>query len=204
MQQGLPPEIAAVFGTIMIFLCAFLAVALIVAIFYLLTLQKALSRVAPHNRKMEPGMVWLSLIPCVNLVWQFFIAIQVPDSLKAEFKERGQDDGSDYGKGIALTNCIVGIAATVLQQGLQAQKELVTVGLGIGGIGSIVQIILFIVFWVKIANYSAMLAAEPGDAMRERRLAAFDDDDGYGSGGAKGDASGPSDGIKPGDPGSYQ
>lgn len=201
MRQGLPPDIAGIFGILIAFVCVILAIALVIAIFYLLTLQKALSRVSPHNRKMEPGMVWLSLIPCVNIVWQFFIAIQVPDSLKAEFQERGRDDGSDYGKSIALTNCILAIVGAVISNGLSVSKELATVGTAVSGISGLIQLILFIVFWVKIANYSAMLAADPGDQYRDRRLDAFDDDDGYGgSGGAKGESGGPSEGIKPGDP----
>ena len=46
-------------------------------------------------------MVWLSLIPFFNIIWAFFIATRIPDSLKKEFRERGQDDGSDYGRALA-------------------------------------------------------------------------------------------------------
>jgi len=60
-------------------LCLILIVAIVIAIFYLLTLQKALSRVSPRNRLMEPGMVWLSLIPLFNIIWAFFIATRIPD-----------------------------------------------------------------------------------------------------------------------------
>ncbi len=180
MQQGLPPEFAGILGILLAVLCVVIVIALVIAIFYLLTLQKALSRVSPRNRKMEPAMVWLSLVPCVNLVWQFFIAIQVPDSLKAEFKERGRDDGGDYGKSIALTNCILGLVGVFVGNGLGAIKEMQLVANLISGALGIVQLVLFIMFWVKIANYSAMLAADPGDGFRDRRLDAFDDDDGYG------------------------
>ena len=67
-----------------------LLVCLAIAIFYLVTLQKALSRVSRRNRLMQPGMVWLALIPLFNLVWNFFIATQIPDSLRNEFRARGQ------------------------------------------------------------------------------------------------------------------
>src|ERR1043166_8109214 len=85
-------------------LCVVAVIAIVVAIFYLLTLQKALNRVSPRNRLMEPGMVWLSLIPLFNIVWAFFVAIRIPDSLRNEFLARRQDDGSDYGKTIGLIN----------------------------------------------------------------------------------------------------
>ena len=68
---------------------------------YLLTLQKALRGISPLSRTMKPGMVWFMLVPCVNFVWQFQIDSQVPKSLRNEFPARGQDDRSDYGRGIA-------------------------------------------------------------------------------------------------------
>lgn len=202
MQQEFGPDLAGIIGVVIAVMIGVLLVLLVVAVFYLLTLQTALSRVAPHNRKMEPGMVWLSLIPCVNIVWQFFIAIQVPDSLKAEFQERGRDDGSDYGKSIALTNCILGLATGVVTSVRATSPEMAMLAHGLNLVAAAVQLTLFIMFWVKIANYSAVLAAEPADSYRDRRLDAFDDDDRYG-GPTKGEPSGPSDAIKPGDPGEY-
>jgi hypothetical protein len=41
---------------------------LIINIFFLLTLSRCLSRVQPRNRDMEPGMVWINLIPCFSMV----------------------------------------------------------------------------------------------------------------------------------------
>lgn len=41
---------------------------LVVAIFYLLTLMRALQKCSPQSRTMQPGMVWLLLIPLFNLI----------------------------------------------------------------------------------------------------------------------------------------
>jgi hypothetical protein len=190
MQQGLPPELAGILGIVITVICGVALVAILIVIFFLLSMQKALSRVSPQNRKMEPGMVWLALIPCVNIVWQ----------LKNEFQQRNRDDGSDYGKSLGLTYCIVGLAGGVISQGMNASNDLKMVGAGVSVIAMVVQIIVGIMFWIKIANYSAMLAAEPGDSYRDRRLDAFDDDDGYGSSGKSAGSGDKSDGIKPGDP----
>src|SRR5262245_60241126 len=98
-------------------LCAFgvvLIIALVITTFFLLTLYRALSRVSPRNRLMEPGLVWLSLIPLFNLIWTFFIATRVPDSLRNEFRARGRDDGSDYGKGVGLAYAILSVATIPL------------------------------------------------------------------------------------------
>jgi hypothetical protein len=175
-QQQLQAMLAGMLGI----LCLILVVALVIAIFYLLTLQKALSRVAPRNRLMEPGLVWLMLIPCVNFVWQFFIAIQVPDSLRNEFRDRGRDDGTDYGKGIALGQAILGIVSAVIgnAMGMTGDPQLALAGNAISGIMSLIGLILFIVFWVKIAGYSAQLAADGGyDRDRRDYDDDYDDDD---------------------------
>ena len=175
MQQPAvgPAEVMGMFCLLFGFI---LIVALIVGIFYLLTLQKALNRVAPHNRLMEPGSVWLMLVPCVNVVWQFLIAIRVPDSLRNEFRERGQDDGSDYGKSIALTQAILGLIGAPFNMMSSAGGERVALGANvIVLILSLVGLALFIVFWVRIANYSSRLAVDDrGRRDWERR---FDDDD---------------------------
>jgi len=65
-----------------------------------LTLSKALKQCQPENRDLEPGQVWLQLIPIFNLYWNFVTTSKVPSSLKAEFRERGMGTrGDDYGAG---------------------------------------------------------------------------------------------------------
>lgn len=199
-------DIAAMGGAILGFVCLFLGVLLVILVFYLLTLQKALSRVSPHNRLMEPGLVWLALVPCFNLIWQFFIAIRVPDSLRNEFRERGRDDGSDYGKSLALTQAVLGLINIVVGNVLGKIPEIALVANLVAGVIGIVGLVIFIMFWVKIAGYSSQLAMDHhGDL--ERRLRKFDDDDDddYGApprGGAGPEP--PPDTYKEGDPGRYQ
>ena|ERR1035438_8532704 len=50
----------------------FIAIAVTVKVFYLLTLYRALNRCSPESRAMDPTLVWLNFIPCFSLVWQFF------------------------------------------------------------------------------------------------------------------------------------
>ena len=53
----------AIMGGMLVMLFVIIGVALIIVICFLLTLYRALSRVSPQNRLMEPGLVWLALIP---------------------------------------------------------------------------------------------------------------------------------------------
>jgi hypothetical protein len=55
-NQNAAPDDAEMIGLI-VGVCGCLSVFLIVIIFFLITLQKALSRCHPQNRAMEPGMV---------------------------------------------------------------------------------------------------------------------------------------------------
>jgi hypothetical protein len=74
------------------------------------------------------------------------------------------------------------------------------VGAMISGVVGIVNLILFIVFWSKIASYSRQLAFD--DDNRKRKWEQFDDDDDdYGRTPPKDDP--PPDGIKEGDAGRY-
>jgi hypothetical protein len=159
-------------GAILAVLCGVILIALVIHIFFLLTMMRALQRVSPPNRLMQPGMVWLNLIPCVNLVWQFFIATQVPDSLKNEFQARGLPEQGDFGRGIGLGYCILSIITTVLGfiprgglgGGQQAANAMEGVGAIVGcvsAIASLIMLVLGIMFWIKIANASGQLAAMP-------------------------------------------
>jgi hypothetical protein len=80
---------------------------LVFLVFYLLAMQNALNQVSPRNRDMEPGMVFLGLIPCFNLVWLFFIVSRVASSLEKEYDSRGLSGDGDFGKGVGITGCIL-------------------------------------------------------------------------------------------------
>jgi uncharacterized membrane protein len=158
----------------------------VVYIFFLITLQTALSRCRPRSRTMEPGMVWLMFVPLFNFVWQFLMVSKVGDSLKREFEDRDLDDRSDYGKTLGLWWAATGVIGVVVSW-LGSIVEIANQGnggRGGGGLGtilsaplSIASLVLMIVYWVKIAGYSKQLKEddEHGDE-RDRR---DDRDDDY-------------------------
>ena len=94
------------------------------------------------------------------------IALKVPDSLKNEFSARLQDDGSDYGKSLGLTYCILGIVANIISQGSRSlARNSPELALGVSAVSMLmvlVAIVAGILFWVKIAGYSSQLALDPG------------------------------------------
>ncbi len=79
---------------------------LAVLIYYLITMSAALAKVSPENRDMEPGQVYLALIPCFNIVWLFFVVFRVASSLAKEFNERGIAYQGDVGERLGMLGCI--------------------------------------------------------------------------------------------------
>lgn len=118
-------------------------------VFFLLTLHRCLSRVHPENRRMQPAMVWLDLIPCFNLVWGFIIVARVSESLADEFYDlRADRRGDDYGNGIGIGFMVCAVIAYVPYVGFPVALP----ALG-----------LWIAYWVKVAEYSRRLRDLGGD-----------------------------------------
>jgi hypothetical protein len=133
-------------GFIGFFFVAF-AIVLLPTIFFLITLQRALTKCSPANRTMTPGLVWLQIIPFFGLIWQFFVVIAIANSLQNEFAARRIPAESKPGQGLGLAMCITRVCTVIPFVGIFA------------GIASIV---LWIVYWVKIAEFSRKLDHAPG------------------------------------------
>jgi hypothetical protein len=118
---------------------------LIAIILFLLALQKALKKCAPASRTMEPGTVWLMLIPFFGLVWQFIVVMNIAKSMGNEFERLGIDRpeptmSQTIGLAMCVCNCCIFIPM-------------------LGGLAGIVGLVLWIVYWIRIAKYSRVLDA---------------------------------------------
>lgn len=111
--------------------------------FFCLTLQKCLNRCAPQCRTMSPGQAWLLLIPIFNLVWQFIVVSRIASSLANEFRLRSMIKEPEPAKSLGLAFCLLFVCGIVPFLGVLA---------GIAGM------ICWILYWVKIANYSAEIS----------------------------------------------
>jgi hypothetical protein len=123
------------------------AIFLIPAIFFLLTLQNTLSKCAPGFRTMEPGLVWLLLVPLFHLVWNFFVVMAIAKSLANEYARRGIPSPEPLpGQpiGIAMSVCVCCCIIPLF-----------------GAVAALASLVLWIVYWVKVAEYSRLLDALP-------------------------------------------
>ncbi|MCO5050967.1 MAG: hypothetical protein M9920_01520 [Verrucomicrobiae bacterium] len=119
-----------------------LIIFLIPLIFYLLTLQKTLNRCSPESRAMQPGLVWLLLIPLFGLVWHFFIVLNMTKTLETEFRKRGLHIEAAPGKTLGLVMCILACCSIIPL---------------LGFLCSLGALVCWILYWVKIAGYSKQL-----------------------------------------------
>lgn len=119
----------------------------VVYIFYILSLYRALSKCSVSSRTIQPGTVWLLLVPLVNLVWQFFVVIGLAKSLGNELRARGIPSAEpEPGKSIGIAMCVCaacGIIPLVNVLTLPA------------------NLVLWIIYWAKIAGFSWRLDQVP-------------------------------------------
>ena len=123
---------------------------MIPAVFYLLNLQNTLKAVRSQNQKMPPGQVWLLLIPFFGIVWNFITVQRIAESIKAEYDSRQMpcEDKPAYSIGLAMCICTCCTWIPIL-----------------GFLASLGGIVLWIIYWVKTAEYKrnmqAMQASSP-------------------------------------------
>jgi len=116
---------------------------LLPAIFYILTLTCTLNKCSSTSKALEPGMLWLLLVPFVNLVWHFFVVLGMAKSLNNEFRLRNLPLADPTpGQSIGLPMCICGACSIIPILGVVA---------------SLVFLVLWIVYWAKIAEFSRLL-----------------------------------------------
>jgi hypothetical protein len=163
-NQPPPPDPAAVAGGMIgFFVCygVILLASLVVSILFLLALYRALNACSPRNRTMEPGQVWLSLIPLVGIVFYIMAILKVPESLEREYRSRGMRDDGDYGKNLGIWFIVTSFVCPG------------------------VNVVLWIMYWVKISGLTKGLAGRPArsdyddedDDRPRRRSSRRDDDD---------------------------
>lgn len=124
-----------------------LAITIVVAVFYLMNLQNLLKEIKAHNRTVEPGNVWLMFIPIFNYIYGFILYPKISESLKNEMEERGIGEAGDYGKNLGITMPILNLVGFVPF---------------IGSLAGLANLVIFIVYWVKMAGYKTKLQANPG------------------------------------------
>jgi len=136
----------AIWGLLMLVLIGGL---ILVVVLYLLNLQRLLKEISTTNRLVAPGNVWLMLIPLFNLIYPFILYPRICDSVRNEYQSRGMSEDGDFGRAIGITMPVLGLCGWLPY---------------IGVIAGIANLVLFIIFWVKMAGYRTKLRSAPKGA----------------------------------------
>ena len=144
--SGPPPEavlgiLAVVFG----FVCIGLIIGLTIQFFFCRTLNGCLKECSPRNRRMEPGQVFLNMIPLFGLIWIFITVNRMEESLQDEFDDRRLPRRDSYGKDKGLPYAICSALSLIPYLG-------VLIGL--------VALVFFIMYWIKMSEIRAELARD--------------------------------------------
>ena len=118
------------------------AIGITITVFYLLNLQNLLKEIDPKNREVEPGNVWLMFIPFFNWIYPFILYPKIADSVKAEYAARGLEPQGDFGRSLGITMPILGLCGIIPF---------------LGYLASLANLVLFIIFWVKMAGFKNQL-----------------------------------------------
>lgn len=167
-QQGMAEFLVGMIVCIVVLI----AIALVIHILFLLNLHRTVAAVREENRELSPGMVWLSLIPFVNLIWNVIMVPKISNSLRKEFEDR---EWSTTNEGFARTTGMVwawgNVASTVVSivqnvaQAADVKPMAMVLGLVNCPIGLAV-LVCWIMFWVQTYQYRKRLT-EGGDGYRE-------------------------------------
>jgi hypothetical protein len=142
-QNG--PEDAVVLTVIVIVAAVFLVVGIAITVAILWALYSCYDRIPAQHRQMEPWQVWLLLIPCFNLVWNFMVFPNLSKSFASYFRSVGRYDVGDCGEQVGLWYAICAALSVIPL---------------VNYIAGPASLILLIIFLVKALTLKGQIPAE--------------------------------------------
>jgi len=119
-----------------------LLVMLVVLVFFLRTLYRCSEALHPAHRALPSGLIWLSLIPGLNLIWNIVVVVTLSGGLKKEDAARGTNNFGDGGLLLGLLFSLSPFVTWIPLLGL-----LLALG----------AIVVWILYWNKISGFTKVL-----------------------------------------------
>ena len=152
-----------------------LAAFLIPAILFLVTEFTILRRIKPENRLLQPGWVWLQIIPFLGQLWQFVVVARIASSIQKEWRAGGEESvlGISHEAAQDVTRSkptlIIGMVYCTLNA-IVVFMNLVFRGTGgdslvmVQGFLAIASIVCWVFYWIALAGWARRLKQkmEPG------------------------------------------
>ncbi len=125
-------------------------------IWFLVVLMNLLNAISIENRKLPGGQVFLILIPFFSMIWSFIMFDRISQSIRLECERLGIERSGDYLKGLGMAYAIVGLVAGVFNF-IEDLK-------GLSSVISLVGLIIWIIYWVKAAEFKRLITAANKEA----------------------------------------
>lgn len=145
-----------------------LAAFLIPCILFLLTQFNTLRLIKGENRTLQPGWVWLQLIPAVGQIWQFVVVTRISSSIRKQWQAADEDSilgidadtvatarNSKPTLAIGITYCTLNAACIFFNLFLTAgpnSKEAMIVGST-----GLISVVCWVIYWVALAGWKRRL-----------------------------------------------
>ncbi|MBS1664485.1 MAG: hypothetical protein JST68_25795 [Bacteroidetes bacterium] len=143
------------------------------SILFFLTQQNTLRLIRSENRELNPGLVWLQLIPLFNLYWIFVVVTRIADSISKEnvaFQDdsilgvSGYDAVDAIGKRptykIGIVWCVLFVFNTLLYFGNVTERVSMERLLTLLRLLTVLGLMVcWIVYWVMLAQEKRKLKA---------------------------------------------
>jgi hypothetical protein len=151
LQQGLPllaqaqefgGDEAAIVSILVIAMLVGCAVGIAIQCLILFLLYNAYKAVPPQFQTIEPYQVWLLLIPCFNIIWNFFVYQRIPESYQRCMHALGRQDQGDCGQQLGLWYCIC-VCCSIIPY--------------LGSIAALASLVLLILFLVKMYQLKGII-----------------------------------------------
>jgi hypothetical protein len=140
---------------------------LVVFILFALSMQKAMNTVSTPNRKMDGGLIWLTLIPILNIVWPFIFNNALRESYRKEFSQKGIPNTVNLSSGIIYpAGQMLLVLIALMQFGIltssstgysQSDLDFYMMLNVISALLGLLSFILWIVFWVNVNTLREVL-----------------------------------------------
>jgi hypothetical protein len=148
-----------------LFVCILFAIAigLTLQILFLLNLHRTLNEVRERNREMQPGLVWLNLIPLFNIVWTIITVKKVSNSIEKEYEDRGwrtADEGFARTTGMIWAwGNVASLVLSIIQNAAQfADQAPIAMLISLLSLPvSLAILVCWIMFWVQTHQYKVRL-----------------------------------------------
>jgi len=118
----------------------------VVAAVYFLLLHRTMDKVALAQRPVPGWTIWLSYIPVAGPIWSVVFAVMLSSSIKKDFLLAGRPDHKDGALPFAIGMAVALLCAFIPFVNL---------------IGGPAYLVLWIIYWVKIAEISKRMPVIP-------------------------------------------